>query len=231
MLVGGSSEPTATAAAERLRTTGADVQPFWGDVGEEGVAERALAAALAAWGRLDVWINNAAIIEVGEIAETSAADWDRVLAVNLRGVFLGCRTAAGFLKRQGQGGRILNASSVSGMRGGALVGAYAASKAGVIGLTQSLAAELGPHAITVNAYCPGNVTSTRMWEVVDRGIARIEGGAAGDAIAASIANQSIPRSGTEHEVAAVVEFLASEQASFVTGACYVVDGGALRVSG
>ena len=126
-------------------------------------------------GRLDIWIKIAAMIEVGEIAETSAADWDRVVMVNLRGVFLGCRTAAGFLKRQGQGGRILNASSVSGMRGGALVGAYAASKAGVIGLTQSLAAELGPHAITVNAYCPGNVTSTRMWEVVDRGIAHIEG--------------------------------------------------------
>ncbi len=226
--VGASTEEAAVAAAGRLRTAGGEAVPFWGDVSVEGVAESAIETAVGSWGGLDIWINNAAIIGVSAIADETAEQWDRMMAVNLRGTFLGCRAAARVLTEQGTGGRILNASSVSGRRGGPLTGTYAAGKAGVIALTQSLAAELGAHAITVNVYCPGNVTSTSMWETVDRRISEIDGSPAGTAMAESVAGQAIARSGTEQEVAALVHFLASDEASFITGSCYVIDGGALR---
>ena len=96
--------------------------------------------------------------------------------MNLRGVFLGCREAARQMIAQGSGGRIVNAPSGAGRRGDAPIGAYAASKFGVIGLTQALAVELAPHRITVNAYCPGHVTSTPMWDFIDSESARLGGG-------------------------------------------------------
>src|SRR5207244_13082466 len=110
--------------------------------------------------------NSAATIAIGPVVGTSVETWDRVVRVNLRGVFLGCREAARQMVAQGDGGRIINASSGAGRQGNADIAAYAASKFGVIGLTQSLAVELAPYGITVTAYCPGHVTSTPMWDVI-----------------------------------------------------------------
>ena len=199
--------------------------PLAGDVADEPTCDEAVAATVARFGRLDVMVNNAATIVIESIIDHTLEQFDRVLAVNLRGTFLGARAAARQMIAQGKGGRIINASSAAGRRGGPLTSAYSASKAGVIALTQNLAVELAPHDITVNAYCPGNVTSTPMWDYIDETMVTLNGMAPGEAKDAFVAAQPISRSGTVEEVAAVVGFLASEEASFVTGSSYSVDGG------
>ena len=198
------------------------------DVCDEDAMARAVRETVEAFGRLDVMVNNAATIAIGPVVETSAETWDHVVRVNLRGVFLGCREAARQLVAQGDGGRIINASSGAGRQGNADIAAYAASKFGVIGLTQSLAVELAPYGITVNAYCPGHVTSTPMWDLIDETVTARSGEAPGSAKRAAEAQPPLGRSGRPEEVAAAVAYLASDEAGFVTGESLLIDGGLVR---
>jgi meso-butanediol dehydrogenase/(S,S)-butanediol dehydrogenase/diacetyl reductase len=221
-------EETAVAAAERLTGSGARAIALAGDVASEEDVAGAVAATVAELGRLDVMVNNAGTIEIAPLVEQTLEGWERLQAVNLRGVFLGCREAARQMIAQGGGGRILNCSSGAGRRGGANIAAYAASKFGVIGLTQSLAVELAPHGITVNAYCPGHVTVTPMWEFIDSELQRREGLAPGAAKTAAVNDAPLARSGHPHEIAALVAFLASDESSFITGESILVDGGLVR---
>jgi meso-butanediol dehydrogenase/(S,S)-butanediol dehydrogenase/diacetyl reductase len=219
---------TASAAADTLRAVGGRALALSGDVANEADVTAAVAATVAELGRLDVMVNNAGTIEISPLVEQTLEGWERLQAVNLRGVFLGCREAARQMIAQGDGGRILNCSSGAGRRGGALVSAYTASKFGVIGLTQSLAVELAPHGITVNAYCPGHVTVTPMWEFIDSELQRRDGLAPGEAKAAAVSDVPLARSGHPHEIAALVAFLASDESSFITGESILVDGGLVR---
>jgi meso-butanediol dehydrogenase/(S,S)-butanediol dehydrogenase/diacetyl reductase len=173
-------------------------------------------------------VNNAGTIAIAPVVETTAETWDRILDVNLRGVFLGCREAARRMIDQGDGGRIINGSSGAGRRGNARIGAYAASKFGVIGLTQSLAVELAPHGITVNAYCPGHVTSTPLWDEIDAASTARSGEPRGSAKRAAEDEIPLGRAGLPEEVAAAVAYLASDEAAFVTGESLLVDGGLVR---
>jgi meso-butanediol dehydrogenase/(S,S)-butanediol dehydrogenase/diacetyl reductase len=130
--------------------------------------------------------------------------------------------------RQGDGGRILNCSSGAGRRGGGLVAAYTASKFGIIGLTQSLAVELAKHRITVNAYCPGHVTSTPMWDYLAQRFSQLNGVTPADVKSGVALEAPLGRAGTPEEIAGLVAYLASDEAAFVTGESVLIDGGLVR---
>src|SRR5690349_21207796 len=165
---------SAEAAALELAKTGATLAVA-GDVAVEADVRACVERTVSAFGRLDIMVNNAGVIAVDSVVDTSVEEWDRILATNLRGTFLGCREAARQMIRQGEGGRILNCSSGAGRRGAGMVAPYVASKFGVIGLTQSLSVELAKHRITVNAYCPGHITSTPMWDFLAHRFGELNG--------------------------------------------------------
>ncbi|MGW4031788.1 glucose 1-dehydrogenase [Streptomyces sp. NPDC004838] len=160
-----------------------------------------------AFGALDVLVNNAGVANAAPIEKFTTAKWNAVIAVNLTGVFFGCRAVVPRMREQG-GGSIINISSVDGLRGSPATHAYTAAKFGVRGLSQSLAVELGPSGIRVNSVHPGYVR-TRMTARIDPDHLDIPLG----------------RPGRASEIADTIVFLASDASSFTTGAEFVVDGG------
>ena len=184
------------------------------DVTREEAWTRAVEAVERAFGRLDVLVNNAGIYQRGRLEETSPEDWDRMMAVNARGVFLGTRTAIPALRRAG-GGSIVNLSSIAGLIGGTLATAYNASKGAVRLLTKATAVQYARENIRCNSVHPGPV-ETDMMDVLFPDPAERE--ARKGAIPAG-------RFCRAEEVAAAVLYLASDEASYVTGAELVIDGG------
>ena len=183
------------------------------DVADPTQVQQAFARTEAAFGRLDALVNNAGIAVFKPIGETTAAEWQRVLDVNLSGPFHCTQAALPLLRRAG-GGSVVNIASISGLRASTLRVAYGTSKAGLIHLTRQQAAELGTLGIRVNAIAPGPV-DTAMAKAVHT--ADIRAGY----------HDAIPlgRYGTEEEIAAAVGFLCSEAASYVNGQTLAVDGG------
>lgn len=204
------------AAAEAAAELGAHALAVKVDVADEREVARLVSAAVERFGGVDVLINNAAVYAVMPIRRApvealTVAEWDQVMTVNLRGVFLCARAVTPVMRERGYG-RIINISSGTAFNG---VGAlhYAASKAGIIGFTRTLARELGPHGITVNAVAPGATLTDTMTSEDQR---RYEAGASARAIS---------RVGTPDDLLGAVLFLASPAASFITGQTLVVDGG------
>lgn len=187
------------------------------DVADEAQVQAMFDATLAHFGRLDCVFNNAGIGGVfGPISQTRVEDWDYTLAVLLRGVFLGMKHGARILQAQGSGGCIVSTSSVAGYAAGSGAHAYSAAKAAIVNLTRSVAVELAPHRIRVNAVAPGPL----MTELFHRGRAE-------QAARTILRRQPWPEPGAASDVAGVVAFLASDDARLVTGETIVVDGGLL----
>ncbi len=220
------ADPAVVEAARRLASDSpAAVLGIPADVTSPDDVDRAFALADQTWGRLDILVNNAGVITISRLEDLAFDDWQRVLAVNTTGAFLCAQAAASLMRRGGAGGRILNAASGQARQGFVYTPHYAASKFGVVGLTQSLAKELAADRITVNAYCPGIVGSD-MWDYNDREWGRLLGDyAPGELMAEWVAGIPLGRAGTGDDIANLLLFLASEEADYITGQAINVDGG------
>ena len=212
-------------AAELARHAGTEAAGVTCDVTDESSVAGMVAEVEDRFGRLDVLVNNAGAITIAPLAELTVEAWNRVLAVNTTGAFLCAKAVAPVMRRGGRGGRILNAASGQARQGFIYTPHYAASKFGVIGLTQSLAKELARDQITVNAYCPGIVGSD-MWDYNDREWGRLLGGyAPGELMAEWVAGIPLGRAGSNDDVANLLVFLASDEAAYITGQAINIDGG------
>jgi NAD(P)-dependent dehydrogenase (short-subunit alcohol dehydrogenase family) len=207
------------ALAREIADAGGTAVFHPGDVRREEDLRSAIATCIERFGRIDLLHNNAGVEVEGAIHETTDADWDYVNDVNLKAVFWGCKHAITAMLADGMGGVIVNTASISSFVGDPLLPAYTATKAAVLGLTRSIAVRHAVDGIRCNCVCPGDVDTPLLAQYF---------GASGDAAAARAAvEQAYPagRIARAEEVATVVLFLASDDASFVNGTAIVVDGG------
>jgi len=194
------------------------------DVSVEADVAGYVQRTIAEFGRLDLFFNNAGIEgRMGRIVDTEVAEFDRVIGVNLRGVFLGLREVLRALERQGSGGAIVNTASVAALRGSGRLAAYSTSKHAVIGLTKSAAREGASFGVRVNAVAPGYIDTRMLRSISAMGSPEDPEGAR-DQLAATV---PLGRLGTAEEVANVVAWLLSAEASYVTGGVYLVDAGVM----
>ena len=204
-----------TAAEETVRAVealGAKALAVRCDVSDGAQVDALAKAALEAFGRIDILVNNAGITRDNLLMRMSEADFDAVIAANLKGAFLCMKTVSKLMLKQ-RYGRIVNLSSVVGLRGNAGQVNYAASKAGVVGMTKSLARELASRGVTVNAVAPGFIETDMTAALSEAARTAAQGGI------------PMSRLGTPEDVAKAVAFLAGDGAAYITGQVLAVDGG------
>jgi cyclopentanol dehydrogenase len=211
----GADKTPAQEVADEIVSGGGEAVANYDDVASWPGAESLIGQAVDAFGKLDILVNNAAIIGLEGIMETSVELWDRVIAVNQTGTFLGMRAAIPAMRRAG-GGSIVNISSVLATMGSGNSASYTASKGAVTALTRTVSVELATEGIRVNAVHPGGVETPMAVECL---------GDDAEARRALVATHPMGRIGEPGEIANGVLFLASDEASFVTGASLVIDGG------
>lgn len=228
-LVMASNAARIHETAERLRQQWqAEILSLEVDVTDEAQVQALYAQAVDRFGTVDVSIQNAGVITIDHFDRMPKADFEKVLAVNTTGVWLCCREAAKYMVQQ-RHGCLINTSSGQGRQGFIYTPHYAASKMGVIGITQSLAQELAPWNITVNAFCPGIIESD-MWDYNDRVWGEMlstdqKHYGKGELMAEWVQNIPLKRAGKPEDVAGLVAFLASDDARYITGQTINVDGG------
>jgi NAD(P)-dependent dehydrogenase (short-subunit alcohol dehydrogenase family) len=209
----------AERVARQIADSGGEAASLQADVSQAADAERMVRETAERWGRLDVLVNNAGIYFVLPLTQVPEEEWDRLMGINLKGVYLGCKYAIPQMVRQGKGA-IVNTASIAGLRGFANWTTYCASKGGVVQLTKALAMEVARMNVRVNAVCPGIIDTGMLDQAVAmQGVGKAE-------LAATIGeSHPMGRIGQPEEVAAAILFLASDEASFITGVPLSVDGG------
>ena len=205
--------------AEELRGKGADVETVTGDISQVNDAKSMIQAAIDRYGRIDILVANAGIIPLGDVLESTVETWDQVMAVDGRGMWLTCKFAIEAMLPTG-GGAIVCLSSISGVKGQKRQSTYGPAKFVATGITKHLAIEWADRGIRVNAVAPGTIRTERVKQLPDE-----PGGA--EYLAAIEQMHPMARIGEPAEVAAAILFLASDDASFITGVVLPVDGGYL----
>lgn len=209
---------------QEFKSRNRPVAAFQGDVSRRDDQFALVKAAVEAFGRVDVFVNNAGIEEVMLLEDVAEADFDRVFDINVKGVLYGIQAATAQMKQQEGIGKIINACSIAGHESYDLLGVYCASKFAVRALTVAAAKELAKYKITVNAYCPG-VAGTKMWDRIDAEMGKHLGLKPGEAFAKFSAGILLGRTQVPEDVAALVHYLASPDSDYVTGQALICDGG------
>lgn len=222
VVIGDIQLKAAQQVAAAIQESGGSATALVFDVADEGQVQAALREIVARHGRLDILVNNAGVSHVGNILETSVEDWERVLRVNARGVFLCAREAVRqMLAQSPAGGVIINMASVAGLIAPERRLPYSASKGAVLALTRSIAIDYAMRGIRCNAICPGTVHTP----FVEGFLARVYAGHEDEERQKLHARQPIGRMGRPEEIASAALYLAADEAAFVTGSPLIIDGG------
>jgi NAD(P)-dependent dehydrogenase (short-subunit alcohol dehydrogenase family) len=213
----------AAAAARDIQALGTGALALHCDVRDDVQLATAVDRVMAAWGRIDVWVNNAGVYTGSPLVDVPLEDWNHTIGTNLTGVFMGCRAVAPIMREQ-RSGRIINVSSMAGKTSWPATAEYSASKSAVIGLTRSVALDMAPFGVTVNAVCPGN-TDTEMVRQVAATIAPGDGMTPAEWLRVRATDCPLKRMATPDEIAGPIAFLASDEARYLTGQAISIDGG------
>jgi meso-butanediol dehydrogenase/(S,S)-butanediol dehydrogenase/diacetyl reductase len=218
-------DPKVGTVAADLRDQGARAVSMVMDVTSRSEVAALYDLAEREFGSVDISIQNAGVITIARIEAMTEAEWDKVMDVNTKGVFLCCQEAIARMRKSGNGGRLINTASGQARQGFIYTPHYAASKFGVVGITQSLAKEVARENITVNAICPG-IIETDMWAYNDTEWGKLLGDyKPGELMAEWVENIPMGRAGSGDDVSGLVAFLASDDATYITGQTINVDGG------
>ncbi len=217
-------EDKLEAVAKEIKALGRKVTTFAADVSKRDDIYAAIDYTEKELGGFDVIVNNAGIAQVKPLSEVTPEEVDRIFKINIDGVLWGIQAAAAKFKERGQKGKIINASSIAGHDGFAMLGVYSATKFAVRALTQAAAKEYASAGITVNAYCPG-IVGTDMWVEIDERFSELTGAPKGETYKKFVEGIALGRAQTPDDVAALVSFLAGPDSDYITGQAILTDGG------
>lgn len=212
------------AVAREIEALGRQATTFIADVSDREQVYAAVDHAERTLGGFDIIVNNAGISQVKPLLDVTPEEVERIYRINVQGVLWGIQAAARKFKARGTPGPIINASSIAGHDGFALLGVYSSTKFAVRALTQAAAKELAADGITVNAYCPG-VVGTDMWVEIDKRMAEVTGAPVGATYKKYVEGIALGRAETPEDVAGLVSFLAGPDAAYMTGQAPLIDGG------
>lgn len=223
MLVDMKAEALEAVAAE-VRALGHKAATFVADISDRDQVYAAIAQAERELGGFDIIVNNAGIAQVQPLSDVTPEEVDRIMRINVQGTLWGIQAAAKKFEERKQKGKIINACSIAGHDGFAMLGIYSATKFAVRALTQAAAKEYASRGITVNAYCPG-IVGTGMWTEIDQRFAEITGAPVGETYKKYVEGIALGRAETPDDVASLVSYLAGPDSDYVTGQSILIDGG------
>jgi len=212
------------SVAEEVRALGRKATTFVANIAARAQVYEAIEQAEKQLGGFDIIVNNAGIAQVQALADVTPEEVDRIMRINVQGTLWGIQAAAKKFIDRGHKGKIINACSIAGHDGFALLGIYSATKFAVRALTQSAAKEYASRGITVNAYCPG-IVGTGMWTEIDQRFSEITGAPVGETYKKFVEGIALGRPETPEDVASLVSYLAGPDSDYVTGQSILIDGG------